>query len=110
MVDCLYSAAVNERARHRATPDARPGYVRIGELAKQTGVSPELLRAWEQRHGLLRDSPSALRPALEGAIPRARLVDPPAEPRRDQRQHDGHQIDAALVADDVHVVTLIDKT
>lgn len=28
--------------------------VRIGELARRTGVSPELLRAWEQRYGLLR--------------------------------------------------------
>ena len=34
-------------------PDPGPGYVRIGELAKRTGVSPELLRAWEQRYGLL---------------------------------------------------------
>jgi DNA-binding transcriptional MerR regulator len=35
------------------------GYVRIGELAKRTGTSPELLRAWEQRYGLLRPSRSA---------------------------------------------------
>jgi len=28
--------------------------VRIGELARRTGVSVELLRAWEQRYGLLR--------------------------------------------------------
>lgn len=27
--------------------------MRIGELARRTGVSPELLRAWEQRYGLL---------------------------------------------------------
>ena len=44
---------MNEQQRHQATPDARPGYLRIGELAKRTGVSPELLRAWEQRYGLL---------------------------------------------------------
>lgn len=31
----------------------RGGYLRIGELAKRTGTSPELLRAWEQRYGLL---------------------------------------------------------
>jgi DNA-binding transcriptional MerR regulator len=30
------------------------GYLRIGELARRTGVSPELLRAWERRYGLLR--------------------------------------------------------
>lgn len=28
--------------------------MQIGELARRTGVSPELLRAWEQRYGLLR--------------------------------------------------------
>jgi DNA-binding transcriptional MerR regulator len=35
------------------------GTIRIGELARRTGVSPELLRAWEQRYGLLRPSRSA---------------------------------------------------
>jgi len=44
---------VNEQQRRQATPDPGPGYVRIGELTKRTGVSPELLRAWEQRYGLL---------------------------------------------------------
>jgi DNA-binding transcriptional MerR regulator len=44
---------VNEQRSRQATPDAGPGYLRIGELAKRTGVSPELLRAWEQRYGLL---------------------------------------------------------
>jgi MerR family transcriptional regulator, light-induced transcriptional regulator len=53
MVDCLYSTGVNEQQNHQPTPDAGPGYLRIGELAKRTGVSPELLRAWEQRYGLL---------------------------------------------------------
>ena len=28
--------------------------VRIGELARRTGVSPDVLRAWERRYGLLR--------------------------------------------------------
>jgi DNA-binding transcriptional MerR regulator len=53
MVGGLYSTGVNEQQRHQPTPDAGPGYLRIGELAKRTGVSPELLRAWEQRYGLL---------------------------------------------------------
>jgi DNA-binding transcriptional MerR regulator len=44
---------VNERQNPQPTPDAGPGYLRIGQLAKRTGVSPELLRAWEQRYGLL---------------------------------------------------------
>jgi DNA-binding transcriptional MerR regulator len=30
------------------------GALRIGELSKRTGVSPELLRAWERRYGLVR--------------------------------------------------------
>jgi DNA-binding transcriptional MerR regulator len=53
IVDCLYSTGVNEEQPYQATPGAGPGYLRIGELAKRTGVSPELLRAWEQRYGLL---------------------------------------------------------
>lgn len=35
------------------------GGLRIGELARRTGVSPGLLRAWEQRYGLLRPARSA---------------------------------------------------
>jgi MerR family transcriptional regulator, light-induced transcriptional regulator len=53
MVDCLYSTGVNEQQNRQAAPEAGAGYLRIGELAKRTGVSPELLRAWEQRYGLL---------------------------------------------------------
>src|SRR5215210_3159464 len=33
---------------------AMPADLRIGELARRTGVSPDLLRAWERRYGLLR--------------------------------------------------------
>src|SRR5215211_4335447 len=36
-----------------------PGDLRIGELAQRTGVSPELLRAWERRYGLLRPDRSS---------------------------------------------------
>jgi len=36
----------------------RGGYLRIGELARRTGVKPDLLRAWEQRYGLLQPSRS----------------------------------------------------
>ena len=44
---------MNEQPNSPPTPDTGAGYVRIGELAERTGVSPELLRAWEQRYGLL---------------------------------------------------------
>jgi MerR family transcriptional regulator, light-induced transcriptional regulator len=33
--------------------------LRIGELSKRSGVSPELLRAWERRYGLFRPTRSA---------------------------------------------------
>jgi DNA-binding transcriptional MerR regulator len=35
-----------------------PGLLRIGELSRRSGVSPELLRAWERRYDLLRPSRS----------------------------------------------------
>jgi DNA-binding transcriptional MerR regulator len=35
------------------------GVLRIGELSRRSGVSPELLRAWERRYGLLQPSRSA---------------------------------------------------
>jgi MerR family transcriptional regulator, light-induced transcriptional regulator len=69
----LYSTGVNEQQRHQPTPDPGPGYLRIGELAKRTGVSPELLRAWEQRYGLLQPTrtPGGFR--LYGAADEARV-------------------------------------
>jgi DNA-binding transcriptional MerR regulator len=44
---------VSEPSTSQPTPDTGPGHLRIGQLARRTGVSPELLRAWEQRYGLL---------------------------------------------------------
>lgn len=38
--------------------DSTDGDFRIGELARRTGVSPDLLRAWEQRYDLLRPARS----------------------------------------------------
>jgi MerR family transcriptional regulator, light-induced transcriptional regulator len=38
---------------------AADGQLRIGELSRRSGVSPELLRAWERRYGLLRPTRSA---------------------------------------------------
>lgn len=35
------------------------GHLRIGELSQRTGISPELLRAWERRYGLLDPSRSS---------------------------------------------------
>ena len=35
------------------------GELRIGELSRRSGVSPELLRAWERRYGLLHPTRSA---------------------------------------------------
>jgi DNA-binding transcriptional MerR regulator len=44
---------------HPSTTDRNSdpeGYLRIGELARRVGVSPETLRAWERRYGLLEPS------------------------------------------------------
>ena len=38
---------------------ADDAHLRIGELSRRSGVSPELLRAWERRYGLLRPQRSA---------------------------------------------------
>ena len=50
---------MDEQQNHQAMPDAQAGFLRIGQLAKRTGVSPELLRAWEQRYGLLQPTRTA---------------------------------------------------
>jgi len=44
---CCIVSAVND-----------PGLLRIGELSRRSGVTPELLRAWERRYGLLRPARS----------------------------------------------------
>src|SRR5690606_34964443 len=52
------------------------GTLRIGELSKRTGVSPELLRAWERRYGLLRPvrSPGGLRLYSPDDVERVRVM------------------------------------
>ena len=39
--------------------NARDGQLRIGELSRRVGVTPELLRAWERRYGLMQPTRSA---------------------------------------------------
>jgi MerR family transcriptional regulator, light-induced transcriptional regulator len=50
--------------------------LRIGELSRRSGVSPELLRAWERRYGLLRPQRSAggLRLYSSGDLERVRAM------------------------------------
>ena len=50
--------------------------LRIGELSRRSGVSPELLRAWERRYRLLRPtrSPGGLRLYSHGDLERVRLM------------------------------------
>ena len=64
---------MNEQERHQATSDPGSGFLRIGELAKRTGVSPELLRAWEQRYGLLQPTRTAGGFRLYSAADEARV-------------------------------------
>jgi DNA-binding transcriptional MerR regulator len=66
------------------------GHVRIGELSRRSGVRPELLRAWEQRYGLLRPMRS------EGGF---RLYSPDDERRvAAMRSHLGRGLSAAEAA------------
>jgi MerR family transcriptional regulator, light-induced transcriptional regulator len=55
---------------------ADDGVLRIGELSKRSGVSPELLRAWERRYGLLRPARSSggLRLYSAADVERVRLM------------------------------------
>lgn len=55
---------------------ASPTVLRIGELSRRSGVSPELLRAWERRYGLLRPvrSPGGLRLYSDDDLRRVRLM------------------------------------
>jgi MerR family transcriptional regulator, light-induced transcriptional regulator len=64
--------------------------LRIGELSRRTGVSPELLRAWERRYGLLRPSrtPTGLRLYSDGDVARVQLM----------REHLGRGLAAAEAA------------
>ena len=72
--------------------DTARGPLRIGEFARCVGVSPDLLRAWERRYGLLQPVRSSggfrlytdedaervarMRRALTGARPRLRPLAP----------------------------------
>jgi MerR family transcriptional regulator, light-induced transcriptional regulator len=55
---------------------ADDAHLRIGELSRRSGVSPELLRAWERRYGLLRPQRSAggLRLYSAGDLERVRAM------------------------------------
>jgi MerR family transcriptional regulator, light-induced transcriptional regulator len=53
-----------------------PGLLRIGELSRRSGVSPELLRAWERRYGLLHPTrtPGGLRLYSEADLARVEAM------------------------------------
>jgi DNA-binding transcriptional MerR regulator/methylmalonyl-CoA mutase cobalamin-binding subunit len=55
---------------------AAEGYIRIGELSRRVGVSPELLRAWERRYGLLDPgrSPGRFRLYTDADVARIRAM------------------------------------
>jgi MerR family transcriptional regulator, light-induced transcriptional regulator len=57
-------------------PVVGEGLLRVGELSKRSGVSPELLRAWERRYGLLQPTRSAggLRLYSPADLERVRLM------------------------------------
>ena len=70
--------------------------LRIGELSKRSGVSPDLLRAWERRYGLLRPTRSTggLRLYSQADLDRVRVM----------REH----LDAGLAAAQAAAVALRD--
>ena len=51
-------------------PAPGPALLRIGELGRRHGVSPDLLRVWERRYGLL--SPERSPGAFASTAPRTR--------------------------------------
>jgi MerR family transcriptional regulator, light-induced transcriptional regulator len=55
---------------------ADDAHLRIGELSRRSGVSPELLRAWERRYGVLRPQRTAggLRLYSSGDLERVRAM------------------------------------
>src|SRR3954454_10827471 len=50
------------------------GLLRIGELSRRVGVSPELLRAWEKRYGLLTPSRTTGGLRLYSALDETRIM------------------------------------
>src|SRR4051812_9021288 len=60
-MDCSGCTALCQVFVQRSYNGARHGHrvLRIGELSRRSGVSPELLRAWERRYGLLDPQRSA---------------------------------------------------
>src|SRR5690242_5936251 len=69
---------------------AGSAHLRIGELSRRVGVPPELLRAWEQRYGLLQPVRSAGGFRLYTAADEARV--------RSMRRHLDAGISAAQAA------------
>lgn len=61
---------------YRCPDMAEESHLRIGELSRRTGVSPELLRAWERRYDLLHPtrSPGGLRLYSIEDLERVRLM------------------------------------
>ena len=69
---------------------ARDGHLRIGELSRRVGVTPELLRAWERRYGLLQPTRSAGGFRLYSSADEARV--------RSMQRHLGTGLSAAQAA------------
>ena len=72
--------------------------VRIGEVSRRTGISPELLRAWEHRYGLLQPSRTVGRFRLYSEADIARV--------RSMRAH----LDAGLSASEAARVALAERS
>src|SRR5215213_8187282 len=54
-------------------PPPTSAWMRIGEISQRTGVSPDVLRAWERRYGLLRPRRTDGRTRLYSAADETRV-------------------------------------
>src|SRR4051812_5453883 len=72
---CTYCISSVQVLYNLASMTAEP-LLRIGELSRRTGVSAELLRAWERRYGLLQPirSSGGLRLYTHEDVERVRLM------------------------------------
>ena len=57
----------------QATPRRPSDWITIGELARRSGLSPDLLRAWERRYGLLKPRRTAANRRLYSLADEARV-------------------------------------
>src|SRR3954469_18023970 len=72
-VDCGNACPDPVQIRTMTVPPPTSAWMRIGEISQRTGITPELLRAWERRYGLLRPRRTDGRTRLYSAADETRV-------------------------------------